>query len=271
MSRRVADNPSRPARWASQALRLYVDPLIGLARLTVRAATAVRALETVGNTKRDSVSGNEVMLALILEVAEAHDQFRGGRSRRVRGYASLIAEALDLSEAAIRLVDTAAALHDIGLILWKYRAAMTERGRLSREQWEIIKDHPADGAKLVSDLQGRTDLVESIRYHHENWDGTGYPESRAGDRIPLAARIIRFADTIDAMLSDRPYRAALSPNQLRAELTRCRATQFDPQIVDAILSGPAWEALATSVVRDIKPEESPDHDVPVPASLRLLA
>jgi len=82
-----------------------------------------------------------------------------------------------------------------------------------------------------------------VRHHHENWDGTGYPDRIAGLAIPLGARIIRFADTIDAMTTERPYRGPLSEAQVRAEVLRCRGTQFDPEIADRLLASPLWVTL----------------------------
>jgi HD-GYP domain-containing protein (c-di-GMP phosphodiesterase class II) len=87
------------------------------------------------------------------------------------------------------------------------------------------------------------DLTPAIRHHHEQWDGTGYPDGIAGEGIPLAARIIALADTIDAMTSVRPYRGALSEDQVRAELVRCRGRQFDPKLTDQILSSGLWKKL----------------------------
>jgi HD-GYP domain-containing protein (c-di-GMP phosphodiesterase class II) len=87
------------------------------------------------------------------------------------------------------------------------------------------------------------DIVPSIRHHHERWDGTGYPDGLAGETIPVVSRVIAFADTIDAMTSERPYRRTLSEEEVRAEIVRCRGTQFDPTIADQILSGPVWRLL----------------------------
>ena len=91
------------------------------------------------------------------------------------------------------------------------------------------------------------DIVPAIKHHHENWDGTGYPDGLAGERIPVASRIIRFADTIDAMTTERPYRAPLTEAQVRAEVIRCRSSQFDPQITgSACFRAHMWTAIFTS-------------------------
>src|SRR5205085_4691243 len=108
------------------------------------------------------------------------------------------------------------------------------------------KEHPGDGATLVATMSKLRDVVPSIRHHHENWDGTGYPDGLAGELIPMASRIIRFADTIDAMTTERPYRRPLTEAQVRAEVVRCRGTQFDPMIADKLLSSPFWRSLFAS-------------------------
>jgi HD-GYP domain-containing protein (c-di-GMP phosphodiesterase class II) len=109
-----------------------------------------------------------------------------------------------------------------------------------------MKEHPGDGATLVATMSKLRDVVPAIRHHHENWDGTGYPDGLAGELIPVASRIIRFADTIDAMTTERPYRRPLTEAQVRAEIVRCRGTQFDPQVADRLLSSALWASLFSS-------------------------
>jgi HD-GYP domain-containing protein (c-di-GMP phosphodiesterase class II) len=106
-----------------------------------------------------------------------------------------------------------------------------------------MQTHPIKSEELVRTVSQLGDVVAPIRHHHENWDGTGYPDGVAGDKIPIASRIIMFADTIDAMTTDRPYRAALSPAQVHAEFVRLRGRQFDPNICDKLLDSPLYEKL----------------------------
>jgi HD-GYP domain-containing protein (c-di-GMP phosphodiesterase class II) len=103
---------------------------------------------------------------------------------------------------------------------------------LSAEERQEIEQHAAIGAEIVSRLEAYKQSVDTIRYHHERWDGTGYPDGLKGEQIPLGARIIAVADAFDAMTSDRVYRAALPVDVAFAELAKGRGTQFDPQIVD---------------------------------------
>lgn len=106
-----------------------------------------------------------------------------------------------------------------------------------------MQTHPLKSAELVEHVTEFRDLVEIVRHHHENWDGSGYPSGLCGQEIPLGARVIIFADTVDAMTSDRPYRAALGETQVRAELRRMRGIQFDPQICDTLLSSPLFHDI----------------------------
>ncbi|HYD54631.1 MAG TPA: HD-GYP domain-containing protein, partial [Gemmatimonadaceae bacterium] len=178
---------------------------------------------------------NRDLLQLMVKSIEARDPYTSGHSRRVQEYATIIARGLKLSDAEVDRISQAALLHDVGKIHEKYHPILTKPDRLTAEEWALMKEHPVDGASLVSTMTHLRHLVPAVRHHHENWDGTGYPDRIAGDAIPIAARIIRFADTIDAMTTERPYRGPLSEAQVRAEVLRCRGTQFDPMIADKLL------------------------------------
>ena len=106
-----------------------------------------------------------------------------------------------------------------------------------------MQTHPLKSAELVGNVSQLKDVIDPIRHHHENWDGTGYPDGLMGESIPLASRIIMFADTIDAMTTDRPYRAALSEAQVRSEFVKLRGRQFDPGICDKLLHSPIYAKL----------------------------
>ena len=186
---------------------------------------------------------NEELLELMVKSIEARDPYTSGHSRRVRQFSTTIARAIGLSERQIEQVGRAALLHDVGKIYEKYAGVLAKKDKLTAEEWAIIQEHPDDGAELVATMTRLRDLVPAIRHHHENWDGSGYPDRIGGKNIPLAARIIRFADTIDAMTTERPYRGPLSELQVRAEVIRCRETQFDPAIADRLLASPHWASL----------------------------
>src|SRR4029079_8824910 len=166
-------------------------------------------------------------------------------SRRVQDFSTIIARAIGLSDRDIAQVGRAALLHDVGKIYAQYGGVLSKQDKLTPEEWAVIQEHPVDGANLVATMTRLRDLVPAVRHHHENWDGTGYPDRIAGEAIPIAARIIRFADTIDAMTTERPYRGPLSETQVKSELIRCRGTQFDPSITDRLLASPLWPTLFT--------------------------
>jgi HD-GYP domain-containing protein (c-di-GMP phosphodiesterase class II) len=109
-----------------------------------------------------------------------------------------------------------------------------------------MKRHPIRSAELVGMLSSLKDVVAPVRHHHENWDGTGYPDGLKGNAIPMASRIIMFADTLDAITTDRPYRKALGMDEARSEFVRFRGKQFDPQICDVIVQPAVWSELYRS-------------------------
>jgi putative nucleotidyltransferase with HDIG domain len=200
-------------------------------------------LRQVYKTNLELEQTNVELLDLMVKSIEARDNYTSGHSRRVRDYSIVIGRALGLSEKDVQMVGRAALLHDVGKIHEKYGPILRKADRLSPEEWTTMREHPADGAELIATMSPLRELVAPVRHHHENWDGTGYPDGMAGELIPLAARIIRFADTIDAMTTVRPYRPGLTAEQVRTEIVRCRGSQFDPQIVDRLLSSAAWKTM----------------------------
>lgn len=186
---------------------------------------------------------NRELLQLMVKSIEARDPYTSGHSRRVAHFATLIARALHLPDRETRRVGQAALLHDVGKIHEKYAPILLKPDRLTPSEWATIQQHPIDGAELVATMTQLKDLVPAIRHHHERWDGAGYPDGLTGEQIPPMARIIALADTIDAMTSARPYRPALTPEEVRREVIRCRGTQFDPDIVDRLLIDSAWQTI----------------------------
>jgi putative nucleotidyltransferase with HDIG domain len=215
------------------------------------AATAlwipIIGIRQVHKTNLELEQTNAELLDLMVKSIEARDVYTSGHSRRVQHYSTLIARAIGLSERDIDMIGKAALLHDVGKISEKYGPILRKADRLTPEEWDTMKEHPADGAALVATMTKLRELVGPVRHHHENWDGTGYPDGLTGELIPLAARVIRFADTVDAMTTERPYRRALTSDEVRLELIRCRGTQFDPRIVDRLLSSPQWSTMFAPV------------------------
>lgn len=194
-------------------------------------------------TTIDLEQTNRELLELMIKSIEARDPYTSGHSRRVQQYAILISRALGLSEREIEHIGTAALLHDVGKIHEKYGRILTKEDKLTPDEWALMREHPIDGANLVATMTRLHGFVAAVRHHHENWDGTGYPDGLVGERIPLASRVIMFADTIDAMTTARPYRGPLEESVVRAEIIRRRGEQFDPGITDALLSSTVWRQL----------------------------
>src|SRR4051812_47940106 len=186
---------------------------------------------------------NRELLELMVAAIEARDPYTSGHSRRVAEKTRVIARAVGLRERDIERIVAAALLHDVGKIHEIFGPILSKPGRLTPEEQVIMRTHPIKSAELAGTVTQLRDVVPLIRHHHENWDGSGYPDGLQGEGIPLGSRIIMFADTIDAMTTDRPYRAALDATSVRKELLRFRGTQFDPQICDALLRSPEFSKL----------------------------
>jgi putative nucleotidyltransferase with HDIG domain len=197
---------------------------------------------------------NEELLQLMIKSIEARDPYTSGHSRRVQRYSEIIARGLGLSARDVEQVGKAALLHDLGKIHEKYAPILRKADKLTPDEWSTMQEHPVDGANLVATMSGLKEIIPAIRHHHENWDGSGYPDGLSGDSIPLAARIISFADTIDAMTSERPYRQPLSEAQVRSEIIRCRGRQFDPAITDRLIASSLWVGLFQPQKRSATPE-----------------
>jgi hypothetical protein len=186
---------------------------------------------------------NQELLQLMVAAIEARDPYTSGHSRRVARNARLIAQAVGLREKQVERVAVAALLHDVGKIHEIFAPILSKPGRLTAEENAIMQTHPIKSEELVRTVSQLSDVVAPIRHHHENWDGTGYPDGLVGEQIPVASRIIMFADTIDAMTTDRPYRAALTEAQVRSEFEKLRGRQFDPNICDKLLNSSIYPKL----------------------------
>jgi len=186
-------------------------------------------------------SGQE-LLQLMVKAIEARDPYTSGHSLRVSEMSRAVAVELGLPARVIDEVETAALLHDVGKIHEEFAPLLRKEGRLTDEETALMQTHSAKSAALVGIISKFHGFIQdSVRHHHERWDGQGYPEGVRGKNIPLGARIILIADTIDAMTTDRPYRKRLSLEVVIAELQKCKGTQFDPKLVDV--------AVASVVVR----------------------
>lgn len=196
---------------------------------------------------------NEELLQLMVAAIEARDPYTSGHSQRVATYSRIVAQAAGLSARQTERVYTAALLHDVGKIHEEFAPILRKPGRLTEAEYSTMRSHSAKGAALVARVSQFTDIVPAIRGHHEAWDGSGYPDGLAGAAIPLWARVIALADTIDAMTSERPYRQALQTSSVRTEILSVMGRQFDPLIVSALTRPDAWRLVEVAVRRFSSP------------------
>jgi diguanylate cyclase (GGDEF)-like protein/PAS domain S-box-containing protein len=171
---------------------------------------------------------------LLAAAAEAHDRTTGKHLHNVRVISERLALELGYSEEDAREVGLAAVLHDMGKIRVP-DSVLANTGRLSGEEWDLMKNHAAWGEQFLAGRSG-FDLAATIaRHHHERWDGCGYPDGVPGEDIPEAAAIVSVADSFDAMISDRPYKPGRSPAAAIHEIVNCSGSQFSPKVVDAMV------------------------------------
>ncbi|MEY4957432.1 MAG: hypothetical protein RL409_1689 [Gemmatimonadota bacterium] len=203
----------------------------------------VLGLRLTYQSKHQLETTNKELLELFVQTVEFRDPYTSGHSQRVSRFSRIIAQLIGLGPKDIERISTAALLHDVGKIHEIFAPILLKPGRLSPDERAIMELHPIKSAELVAKISDLQDIVPAVRHHHENWDGTGYPDRLKGRDIPLGARIIRVADTIDAMTTDRPYRKALGQIEVRSELKKFRGIQFDPAICDVLVASQDFARL----------------------------
>jgi hypothetical protein len=190
-------------------------------------------------------SGQE-LLQVMVKAIEARDPYTSGHSLRVSQLSRLIALEMGLQIRDVEQVHTAALLHDVGKIHEEFAPLLRKEDRLTPDETALMQTHSARSADLVGIISKfRGFIQESVRHHHERWDGKGYPNGLSGHEIPLASRVILVADTIDAMTTDRPYRKRLPLEVVIGELKKCAGSQFDPEVVDHVVGSVAVRRLIT--------------------------
>ncbi len=175
----------------------------------------------------------EVMEALAHTI-DAKDEYTRGHSVRVAKYSRMLAERLGLSSEDSENVYYMALLHDIGKI-GVPNEIINNPSKLTDEEYTVIKTHPGVGSEILAEIKSRPDLVVGARWHHERYDGKGYPDGKKGEDIPFFARIIAVADSYDAMTSNRSYRKYLPQDKVRSEIENNAGTQFDPKVAKTML------------------------------------
>lgn len=207
------------------------DPIVSSVDLKlVAAATASIGVllenATLYEEQRSMFMGT---LRALTSAIDAKDRYTRGHSERVAYMAVRLGEAIGLDAEALQRLHIAGMVHDVGKI-GVPESVLCKPGRLTDEEFGLIKLHPEIGHRILRDIPQFADVLPGVLYHHERWDGKGYPHNVAGEEIPMFARLIAIADSFDAMSSTRTYRSALPREKVLAEIERCGGSQFDPQL-----------------------------------------
>jgi len=204
-------------------------------------------------------------VSALADAMEAKDAYTQGHCDQVARLARLTVERLGLSEYERSIITYAALLHDVGKI-GVSDGILNKPGPLLPEERLLMHAHVRVGRDLIGHVPALTAVAEAVLHHHEWYDGTGYPDGLAGERIPIASRIVGAVDAYSAMITERSYKKAYSEARARDELTHCAGTQFDPRVVAALL-----EVLATPEAYETKDEEEDDEDLLLPSFAHIEA
>lgn len=236
------------ARTVDAAILGIVIPLIAISYLTFRTT-----LGRLDDANKHLSEVNSLYLSTIETLAmaiDAKDQVTHGHIRRVQRFAVGLAKSLGVTdERQLRAIEAAALLHDMGKLAIP-EFILNKPGKLTTREFSVMKTHAAVGADLLSSIQFPYPVVPIVRHHHENWDGSGYPDGIRGSDIPLGARILSVVDCYDALTSDRPYRPAMSAEDALDILAQRRGKMYDPLVVDAFVRDHAV-LCASAELRDI--------------------
>jgi putative nucleotidyltransferase with HDIG domain len=187
---------------------------------------------------------NRDLLELMVKAIEARDPYTSGHSLRVSQIAAELARERGLGAKLVEQITTGALLHDVGKIHEDFAPLLRKPSKLDATERALMQTHPSRSAELVSTISAfRGTIEQAVRHHHENFDGSGYPLGLAGEAIPVGARVIMLADTMDAMTTDRPYRKALTYERVIEELRKYSGRQFDPALVAAAERSVAIKAI----------------------------
>ena len=243
------------AGWIGRPIRQLADSSVAFAegefaaRVTVKSRNEIGELaetfnamaetlqQYIARLKNAAVENSELFLGSIKALAAAIDEkdaYTHGHSERVKMYASTLARFLDLPPEEVRKIEIGALLHDVGKIGIQDRI-LNKPGPLTPEEYEEMKTHPVRGANIMAPIRQLREVIPCMKYHHERWDGGGYPEGLKGEEIPLAARVVTVADCWDAMTTNRPYQRAMEMDAAIDRFRKLAGAVFDRQLVDAFV------------------------------------
>ena len=183
----------------------------------------------------DSRSAHLQTVIMLANVIEARDPYTAGHIERVRRLALNLAFALDWSNEQIVILEFGAILHDIGKIIIPSQI-LKKTGPLDENEWLLIRRHPEEGAKMLEGVDHLKSAIPYVLYHHEWWNGSGYPKGLSGDKIPREGRLLAIVDAFDAMTTNRPYHVSMTAKEAIAEISQNRGVYFDPEMVDVFLN-----------------------------------
>jgi response regulator RpfG family c-di-GMP phosphodiesterase len=220
--------------------------------VAVRTQELVEKKQEVEGLYTELAETYESTLQALVTALDLRDNETHGHSYRVVQYARVVAERIGVTEPYLTWIRRGAILHDVGKI-GVPDAILRKPGKLTEDEWVQMRMHPEMGYEMLKHIPFLKPALDIVLYHQERYDGKGYPTGLEGEDIPLGARIFAVVDTFDAMTSDRPYRAALTMQDVRDELLRYSGTQFDPQVVDAFLSieVSTWDKIREAVHQNV--------------------
>lgn len=210
-----------------------------------------RAIRENVRSRRDTHGA----LAALVEVVELRDPYTAGHSRLVAATARALALGLGLTAEEADSIESAGRVHDLGKVAID-PAVLTKPGKLDPAEWEQIRRHPVLGADVVARFAAYGEGHRLVRFHHEGWDGSGYPDRLVGETIPLGARILSVAGTFDALTSSRPYRPSRSVDEALAILAAGAGRQWDREVVGALFDHLGVEIGGTPIARPVPTEGS---------------
>jgi diguanylate cyclase (GGDEF)-like protein/putative nucleotidyltransferase with HDIG domain len=229
--------------WATSPwlILLALSPLVVMYRALMIPRLQAENMQRLERVNKDLEVANDAiqqvndeLFLTLAKIFDARDPYVGGHAAQVAMYAVAIASELGLPTEHTDIIRQSAYLHDIGKMAIP-ETILHKPGKLTDEEFEVMKHHAAIGAEFLETSQGLRHLAPFVRHHHERWDGGGYPSGLRGRDIPLESRILNVCDSVEAMASDRPYHKGMSVDEIIAEVRRCSGTQFDPAIADAFI------------------------------------
>jgi putative nucleotidyltransferase with HDIG domain len=234
---------------------VFIGPAFAAQRYFVLYREQTRATNELASAVAKLSRVNLSFATALVTALDARDHYTAGHSAAVAIYARDIAIQAGLSQNEREKAHLCGLLHDIGKIGVPV-GVLEKRGSLTSGEWSAVQSHAEVGASILDRIEGYEEIATAVRYHHERYEGGGYPDGIEGDEIPLMARIVAVADAYSAMTSERPYRTALSGAEARERIERDAGKQFDPQVVEAFLAvlEQAGEAYASGAGNDFESE-----------------